>query len=518
MTGKDPASLPAEDLIRLGMSAYLTGKDTESVEVLARAHHDLLARGEITHAVRCSFWIGFQLMGKGDVAQAGGWFARAGRLLEENQIDSAEQGYLLIPVAVGKLYGGDFPGALEDFLRAGEIAARFPEPDLITFAKLGQGQAYVGMGETALGMALLDEVMVGVTSDDVSAIVVGLVYCSVISACHEVFDIRRAHEWTEALTRWCAAQPDLVPYRGQCLVYRAQLMQLKGSWAEAMNEAKLAHDQLAGAPDQMAIGMAFYELAELHRLRGEFAQAEEAYRESTQWGNPPQPGLSRLRLAQGRLDAAEGAIRVALDEAQDVVNRTRLLPAFIEITLAAGDLASAKSASQELSEIAARFGAPLLNATADFANGSLLLAEGEGRAALTALRKACKTWQELEVPYEDARTRVLIALACRELGDIDTEIMELEAARRLFTRLGAAPDLARLERLAAVEPPAAGGLTGREVQVLALVATGKTNREIAADLVISEKTVARHLSNIFTKLDVSSRSAATAYAYEHHLV
>lgn len=518
MTGKDPASLPAEDLIRLGMSAYLIGKDAESVEILARAHHDLLARGEITHAVRCSFWIGFQLMSKGDAAQAGGWFGRAGRLLEENQIDSAEQGYLLIPVAVGKLYGGDFPGAIEDFLRAGEIAARFPEPDLITLVKLGQGQAMVGMGETASGMALLDEVMVGVTSDDVSAIVVGLVYCAVISACHEVFDIRRAHEWTGALTRWCAAQPDLVPYRGQCLVYRAQLMQLKGSWAEAMNEAKLACDQLAGAPDQMAIGLAFYELAELHRLRGEFPQAEDAYRESTQWGNPPQPGLSRLRMIQGRLDTAKGAIRVALDEAQDVVNRSRLLPTFIEIMIAAGDLPSARSALQELSEIAARFGAPLLNATADFASGSLLLAEGEGRAALTVLRKACKTWQELEVPYEDARTRVLIGLTCRELGDIDTEIMELEAARRLFTRLGAAPDLARLERLAAVESPAAGGLTGREVQVLALVATGKTNREIATDLVISEKTVARHLSNIFTKLEVSSRSAATAYAYEHDLV
>ena len=510
--------LEPEDLIHLAMAAYLVGRDDESIEILTRAHQQGVSAGAIPVAVRSCFWIGFQLIHRGDMAQAGGWFARGGRLLEESGLEGVERGYLLVPVALQNFYGGNFEAAFELFKQAHEIGERFGDTDLITLAGMGRGRALIGRGGTAEGIMLLDEVMIDVTTGKVSAIISGLVYCAVISTCFETFDLRRAQEWTGALTRWCKAQPDLVPYHGQCLVHRSQIMQFRGEWPEAFGEAERARDKLLHAPDRGAAGLAFYELGELHRLRGNFKEAEDAYREANQWGHEPQPGQAKLRLAQGQIEVAAGVIRRVTDEATDPFHRYRVLPAYVEIMLAHGDVAAAEAGAEEMLEIAARFDVPVLRAAVSHAHGAVLLAQADSRAALLELRAALTTWQELEAPYESARTRMLVGLACRAIGDRDTADLELDSARVVFEKLGALPDLARVEKLIGIKPPSpAEGLTGREIEVLALVATGKTNRDIASALFISDKTVARHVSNIFIKLGVTSRAAATAYAFKHDL-
>jgi DNA-binding CsgD family transcriptional regulator len=512
------APLEPEDLERLAMAAYLLGRDDDSVEVWERAHHELLRRGDEERAARCAGWMVFVLMNGGEFARGGGWLARARRLLDDGQRDCAERGHLLVPVAFQRAFAGDWPSAYAISAQAAEIGDRFGDIDLVTLARNIQGRALIGQGKTVEGMTLLDEVMVAVMADEVSEIVAGAVYCSVIEACREVFDLRRAQQWTAALTHWCDSQPDLVPFSGNCLVHRAEIMQLHGAWPDALDAAQRACERLLRRA-QPAVGAAFYQQGELHRLCGEFAQADEAYEQASRWGRDPQPGLARLRLAQGRVDAAEAAIRRAAAGAQDPVARAHLLPALVEIMCAAGDVRAARAAADELSEMADDLNAPLLRALATHAQGAVLLFESDARAALGAQRHAWTAWQELEVPYEAARARVLIGLACRALGDEETAEMELDAARSVFEQLGAVTDLERahaLSRKAPAKP--AGGLTAREFEVLRLVATGKTNRSIAADLFLSEKTVARHVSNIFGKLGLSSRAAATAYAYEHDLV
>lgn len=511
--------LTPDDLERLAVAACLLGKDEVSDSVWTRAHQEFLDIGDAARAARCAFWLATGLQNRGEHARASGWFARASRLLGDDLNDCVEQGYLLLPSAYQYLDSGDIERAHETFRLAGEAAERFSDPDLMALALHSRGRCLIRLGDIGAGLALLDEAMVAVEATALSPLVIGDVYCSVIEGCQEAFDLRRAIEWTQALAQWCESQPDLVPYRGKCLIRRAEILQLHGAWPEAVHEAGRACERLSGQP---LVGLAHYRQADLFRLLGQYEHAEQAYREASRWVRTLQPGLAQLRLAQGRASVAEVAIRRALEEARGVLSRARLLPAYVEVMLAVDDVRSAREATDEFSEIAIRVESPQLRAAAAHALGGVLLCEGDARSALDVLRDAWALWQELDVPYEAARTRVLIGLACRTLDDHTAAEMEFEAARWVFEQLGAAPDLSWVESLdqrsARRGRAVAGGLTAREHEVLRLLANGETNKKIAAELAISERTVERHVSNIFDKLGVSSRAAATAFAYRHELL
>ncbi|MEX2459454.1 MAG: response regulator transcription factor [Actinomycetota bacterium] len=506
--------LDPEDLERLAIAAYMLAKDADCEAAWIAAHQAWVRRGDVERAALCAFWHALGLFFRGDLAPAMGWVARGGRVLEDGARDGTAQAWLLMLTALPQLFGGD-AAAESGFVEAAAIAHRLADPDSMMFARLGRGYALIAQGRIAEGMTLLDEVMVSVTADEVSPMLAGIGYCQVIELCQEVFDHRRAREWTEVLTHWCDTQPDVVPFRGHCLIHRSEIFQLQGAWTRALEDARRACQWLAGPPTWDVLGSAYYQLAEIQRLRGELENAEDSYRRANLAGRTPEPGMSLLRLAQGRIAQALPAIRRALDEAEDPISRVRLLPGAVEIMLAAGDVGPARAATDELAGIAAELDVPYLDALAAHASGAVLLAEGQARAALTTLRGAHRTWRVLDAPHQVAMVRSLIGIACRELGDDDGAGLEFEAARGAFEELGAGPDLDRLARIAASPRP--GGLSRRESEVLALVASGKTNRAIARELFISEKTVARHVSNIFTKLQVSSRSEAGAYAHKHGL-
>ena len=511
------APLAAEDLELLATSVYMLGREDEWMRILERAFRGYSDAGETRRAVRCAFWIGVQLALRGEMGPATGWLGRAQRLLDREQGECVEQGYMLMPVVFQHEAEGDLEGASATAAAAAEIGERFGDYDLFALAIHVQGDILVRSGRVREGLGLLDEAMVTVTTETLSPMVAGIVYCGVILTCEQVYELRRAREWTAALTRWCESQPDLLAFTGRCLVHRAQLMQLQGDWPDALEEADRASRRLEEAMNQAAAAKACYLKGEVHRLRGEFGEAEEAYRLASQLGLEPQPGWALVRLAQGNSAAAAAAIRRALGETSDRLGRAGLLPAAVEIMLATGEVDEARSACRELEAIAADYESEMLRALHAQARGAVDLVAGDAAAALVSLRQASKAWQELEAPYEAARARVQVGQACRVLGDEDAFVLELEAARSVFQELGATPDVASVD---AVAGPVGDthGLTARELEVLRLVASGKSNKEIAAALVISEHTVARHVQNIFTKLGVPSRTAAGAYAFEHDLV
>jgi DNA-binding CsgD family transcriptional regulator len=506
-------ALAAPDLELLATTAFMLGRDDDCIAWLERAHLAHLENDETLRAVRCAAWIGLNLAARGEIGPASGWLGRAQRLVEPIG-DCAERGYLLLPAMFRHEAAGDMAAAAAVAEQAVRVGERFGDRDLFALAIHGQGHMLIRGGEVHEGLGLLDEAMVAVTAEEVSPIVTGLVYCGVILACQEVYEVRRAREWTRALAEWWALQPEMVAFTGRCLVHRAEILQLDGEWHAALDEARRAGDRFA-ATRNPAAGLASYRQGELLRLQGEFGRSERAYKQASGFGWEPQPGLAQLRLAQGRTAAAVAAIRRAESATTNPVERARLLPAFVEILLAAGDVDSARRACSDLEELTRGYESAMLDVLTAHALGAVHPGEREPREALVALRRAMEIWNALAVPYELARTRVLVGDCCRLLGDEESATLEHDAAREIFERLGARPDLARLATAGA---GLGHGLSRRELEVLRLVAAGRTNREIAGSLVISEHTVARHLQNIYAKIAVSSRAAATAYAFEHDLV
>lgn len=501
------AALTPADLELLATAAYMVGRDDEQQSALERAHHGYLDRGEPRAAVRCAFWLGVHLLLRREAARASGWFARAQRLLEREVGECVERGYLLVADDLLHTVSGDSAAALTAAAAAAEVAERFGDSNLLALALMDQGRHLVRLGRVRDGLERLDEAMVEATTGELSPIVTGLVYCSVIDGCQEVHELRRATEWTAALSEWCDRQPGLVPFTGTCLMHRAELMQLRGEWRAALEEARLAGERFAQRANDAAAGQALYRQGEILRLQGDLAGAERAYREASRRGCEPQPGLALLRLAQGQTEGAVAAMEQVLASTTGWVERAGLLPAAVEIALAAGDHERAHTRVGELDKIAGRRGSTMLRAQVAQARGAVRLADGDPRGALQDLRQAWKLWQELEAPYEGARTRLLVADACRALGDNETAAFEVDAAHVALGELGVVR-----------EGGVAGDLSPRELQVLRLLAAGRSNKAIATELVLSKRTVDRHVSNIFHKCRVSSRAAATAYAYEHGLI
>jgi DNA-binding NarL/FixJ family response regulator len=506
------APLDAEDLGLWATAQLMLAQDGAALATLERSHYRYLEDGETLPAVRAAIWIGMNLAYGGAVGPASGWLGRAQRLLDQEPGESVDQGYLLLPLVFRHEAAGEYQEAAAVAGQAAALGQRFGDPDLLALAVHAQGHMLVMAGQVRAGMAVLDEAMVMVTTDEPMPFVVGIVYCGVILACQSVFEVGRAREWTQVLTAWVEGQRDVVAFTGRCLVHRAEILQLGGAWPDALNEARLASKRFVETGNPAA-GLAHYRQGEVLRLLGRFDAAEAAYRNASRMGWEPQPGLAQLRLAQGRIDLALVAIRRASAEIAEPLKRAALLPAHVEIALAADQPNDARAACAELHSLAGRYESRMLTAMVAHADGATALAEGDAGSALVHLRAAQQLWIELDAPYEVARARALLSAACAALDDGEAAALEREAACEIFRKLEAAPDLARLEPTKPVH-----GLSARELEVLRLLARGKTNREIAAVLVISEHTVARHVQNIYAKLRVASRAAATAFAFEHDLV
>ena len=516
--------LGPEDVERLAWAAVLAGHHMDSLAAFEHLHHQKVEAGDEQAAARAALWLALRLTSFGEMARASGWFVRAERCIERCGRPCVESGYLMLPLVFRHSASGRYAEARVAAAEAARVGERFADHDLRALGQTFEGRTMIRQGEVLEGLPLIDEAMVAVTAGELSPLVTGLIYCSVIATCQQCYALARAREWTAALSAWCEAQPQLVAFAGACLIHRSEVLQLGGEWPEAVDEARRASAWLAPTTDVEA-GNAFYQQGELWRLRGERAEAEEAYVLAGDRGRDPQPGRALLRLAEGRVEEAAAAMRRVLCATTDPMQRARFLPAHVEVMVAAGDLAEARRAADELASTAAKVGMEGLQAISAHADGAVTLAEGDAAASIAPLRRAQTVWQRLGAPYLAARVRVLLSRAFVELGDTEGGLLEREGARKVFARLGAAPDLADLEAPATTTPEPGSapstdthGLSPRELEVLLLLATGKSNKAIAKALFVSERTVHRHVSNLFGKLDVPSRAAATAWAYQHDLV
>jgi DNA-binding NarL/FixJ family response regulator len=509
--------LAAEDLERLAWSYGLQGRNDLLLATLERLHILMLEAGDLRGAARAAFWLGFRLSFLGEVGRATGWLSTSQRLLERLGEDCVERGYLLLPQGLGRLSQNDAAGAREAAHHAAAVGERFGDLDLTSLSRAIEGQARIELGEREAGLALLDEAILPASAGRLGPVATGIVYCTVIGCCQRVYAIDRAREWSAALAEWCNAQPELVEFNGTCRAHRAEILLVQGAWRKAMEEIRRAARPDTSPRDAASV---CYQRGELLRLRGDFEAAEESYREASRHGREPQPGLALLRLAQGKGETAAAAIAHVVNATRDPLARARYLPAAVEIRLAVGDLDGAVAASRDLAEIAKGAQSEIVDAMAAHARGVVELAAGAAGDALQPLRAAFTTWHSVGAPYIAARIRVVIAHALHVLGDEEGATLERDAARAVFEELGAGPDLARLEAFTADPAPSESrfGLSARELEVLRLIASGRTNAAIARELFLSVKTVDRHVSNIFTKLDVPTRAAATAFAYQHKMI
>jgi ATP/maltotriose-dependent transcriptional regulator MalT len=515
LSGIDPAGLAAEELEALADAAWMVCQLEESVATRQQAYVRYLEAGENRPAARVAWRLFWDHLYGGESVVATGWLRRARRHLAAMS-EEAEHGFVALADAELALNRGALEEAEASVRTAIEVGDRHAAQGIVALGLALQGRILIAQGRHDEGCASLDEAMTLVLSGQLDDYFAGAVYCAVIAECRELADIRRGSEWTDAARRWCASLPAITPFHGICRIHRGEILCLRGAWDEAEAEIRTAGDELAAFKPRSA-AEAFTALGELCRRRGDLTRAEEAFRRAHQLGGDPQPGLALVRLAQGQAAAASTALRgTLLDTSLSPMRRVDLLAAQVSAALTTGDVTLATAAAGELCSLAERLDRPAARARARVARGAVRLASGDASEAMVDLRAACAIWCDLGLPYEEAQTRLLVGAAATKVGDEDGATLEIQAACACFERLGATADLQRASGLLPAAPRPAG-LTAREVDVLRLLAAGKTNLEIAAELVISEHTVGRHVQNIFTKLGVSSRAAAAVFAVEHRL-
>lgn len=517
LVAADPAELDVRRLEQLAEAAFWLGRPREAISARQRAYARYRDAGDPAGAARSAWLLFHSHFDLDETAAAGGWLQRARKHAQEAP-EQVEAGYVCFAEACWALYQGDTEAALALCGRALEAAQRAGERDLEALSLAVEGRVRIARSEPAEGLQRLDEAMVAVLGDELTQFITGWVYCLLLDTCHELGDVRRAGQWTELAVRWCEQRGHDSWYPGLCRLHQCELRSLHGEWSVAETEAVRAAEELAPFGDYL-IADSQYLAGEIRRRKGDYRGAAEAFRHAHERGRDPQPGLALLWLAEGRAGEATVALRLALTGSSGTsLRRARLLAAHVRAELAQGGVEAAAASADALDRLAGVMGSGLLRAMADLATGAVTLGRGAPEAALPLLRSACAIFRELSCPYEAAEAQVLVGTAARELGDLATAELELDAARATFARLGADPDVAGVDALRAVETGGRDGLTAREVEVLRRVAKGRSNRQVATELVISEHTVARHVANIFGKLGVTSRSAATSYAYEHGLV
>lgn len=516
LSARDPAELTADERDLLADALFWLDRPQESASTRQEAYTAHVAAARTDKAALAAWRLFYDHFLVGETAIAGGWLERARSHVTAG--DAIEAGWVAIADADCHLSAGDATAGLHDAQQALAIGRRAVDCDLVAMALQAEGRALCELGRSQEGVARFDEAMVSVVSGELDPLFTGWVFCNVLSTCHGLADLGRAAQWSDEAMRWCDTLREGLMYPGLCRIYAVELACLRGAWAAAAADARLACNELT-AHDPRYAGEAFYLVGELCRLTGDLDGAQEAYTQAHQLGRSPQPGLAQVRLTQGRHAAAVNALRLALRPGPTApLPRTQLLAALVEAELRNGDTAAARNAADELSTIADRSHSPYLGAVATVADGSVLLAVGDPLGALPRLRDACSSFRVLGMPYEAAQAQTMIGIATRLVGDEDTAVLELAASLASLERLGARLDAERVRRLLAEDRPPDSPLTAREIEVLRLVARGGTNKEVGKALFLSEHTVARHLSNAFTKIGVTSRAAATAYAYEHRLI